>query len=228
MQEGFPKARWPHRLRGSKKWFVVLRIVFLINTYPRTSHSFIRREVLALEGQGSPVHRFAMRSRPQGPKDPGDLAEDSRTEHVLKARRIALLGSALGWMALRPGRAIPALMMAWQMGGRADAQFRHLVYLMETAYVASRCKALKINYIHAYLGTNSASVAALVGALGGPGLSFTTRGPEKFDAPLSLSLGEKVAASRFTVAIASFGRSQLCRWSDPAKWHKIKVVHWGD
>jgi colanic acid/amylovoran biosynthesis glycosyltransferase len=139
-----------------------------------------------------------------------------------------LLGSALGWMALRLGRAIPALMMAWQMGGRADARFRHLVYLMETAYVASRCKALKINYTHAHFGTNSASVAALVGALGGPGFSFTTRGPEKFDAPLSLSLGEKVAASHFTVAISSFGRSQLCRWSDPAKWHKIKVVHWGD
>ena len=67
----------------------------------------------------------------------------------------------------------------------------------------------------------------MVAALGGPGYSFTTHGPEEFDAPLSLSLGDKIARSRFAIAISSFGRSQLCRWTDPAHWHKIAVVHCG-
>ena len=31
----------------------------------------------------------------------------------------------------------------------------------------------------------------------------------------------------FTVAISQFGRSQLCRWADPADWDRIEVVHCG-
>jgi colanic acid/amylovoran biosynthesis glycosyltransferase len=40
-------------------------------------------------------------------------------------------------------------------------------------------------------------------------------------------LGEKVAASAFTVAISQFGRSQLCRWSSYEHWQKLQVVHCG-
>lgn len=52
-------------------------------------------------------------------------------------------------------------------------------------------------------------------------------GPEEFDQPLELSLGRKIQASAFTVAISSFGRSQLCRWVEPEYWDRIKVVHCG-
>lgn len=204
-----------------------LRIAYLVNTYPRASHSFIRREVLALERQGLHLHRFAMRSDRDHLKDPGDLAEDAACEHVLEVPRLILMRQAAGLLLRRPGRALAALGLALAMGGRANARARHLVYLIEAAYVAARCDRLGIVHLHAHFGTNSTTVAALVASLGGPGFSFTAHGPEEFDAPLALSLGQKVAASRFAVAISSFGRSQLCRWTDPAQWHKIKVVRCG-
>lgn len=204
-----------------------LRIAYLVNTYPRASHSFIRREVLALERQGIAVHRFAMRSDRASLKDAADLAEDARCEHVLEVPRLTLLRQAAGLVVRRPGRALAALGMAWAMGGRANARGRHLIYLIEAAYVAARCDRLGTSHLHAHFGTNSATVALLVAAVGGPGFSFTIHGPEEFDAPLSLSLGQKVAACRFAVAVSSYGRSQLCRWSDPAQWDKIKVVHCG-
>ena len=50
---------------------------------------------------------------------------------------------------------------------------------------------------------------------------------EEFDAPVALSLGEKAAAASFTVAVSSFGRSQLCRWAPVDIWPRIKVVHCG-
>jgi hypothetical protein len=56
-----------------------VKIAFLVNTYPRASHSFIRREIAALERQGVEVHRFAMRSDRGALADPADLAEDDRT-----------------------------------------------------------------------------------------------------------------------------------------------------
>jgi colanic acid/amylovoran biosynthesis glycosyltransferase len=36
-------------------------IAYLINQYPKVSHSFIRREIAAIEAQGLQVERFAMR-----------------------------------------------------------------------------------------------------------------------------------------------------------------------
>ncbi|HHX89099.1 MAG TPA: colanic acid biosynthesis glycosyltransferase WcaL, partial [Paracoccus sp.] len=38
-----------------------MRVAYLINQYPKVSHTFIRREILALEGQGVAVARFALR-----------------------------------------------------------------------------------------------------------------------------------------------------------------------
>ena len=49
----------------------------------------------------------------------------------------------------------------------------------------------------------------------------------RFDKPEFLKLGEKVARSKFAVAISEYGRSQLYRWTDHKHWNKIHVVHCG-
>ncbi len=38
-----------------------MRVAYLVNHYPAISHSFIRREILALEEVGVEVERFALR-----------------------------------------------------------------------------------------------------------------------------------------------------------------------
>lgn len=93
--------------------------------------------------------------------------------------------------------------------------------------MAARARALGLKHLHAHFGTNSADVARYAARMAGIGYSFTVHGPEEFDAPMALRLGEKIAEARFTVAVSSFGRSQLCRWVDPAHWHRIRVVHCG-
>ena len=60
-----------------------MRIAYLVNTYPKPSLSFIRREIQALERQGFEVRRFALRSDRDGLIDPADVAECGRTEFVL-------------------------------------------------------------------------------------------------------------------------------------------------
>jgi colanic acid/amylovoran biosynthesis glycosyltransferase len=52
-------------------------------------------------------------------------------------------------------------------------------------------------------------------------------GPEEFDAPMALSLGEKAHRALFAVTISSFGRSQLCRWTPLEDWPRIHIVHCG-
>jgi glycosyltransferase involved in cell wall biosynthesis len=102
-----------------------------------------------------------------------------------------------------------------------------LIYLAEACRLLGWVRDLGIQHVHSHFGTNSTEVAMLMYELGGPRYSFTVHGPEEFDKPGSLSLGEKVERSAFAVAISSFGRSQLYRWARSSHWQKIRVVHCG-
>ncbi|MBD3662401.1 glycosyltransferase [Sulfitobacter aestuariivivens] len=205
-----------------------MKIAYILNTYPQPSHSFIRREIRALEDDGHDVLRFAMRASDLPLTDPQDRAEKDKTEYVLAAGPRALLGAS--WRSLRrdAGDLWGAVKIAWQMGGVSDVgRLRHLIYLAEAAFVAERCREEAVTHAHAHFGTNAATVALLAARIGGPKFSFTVHGPEEFDAPRALSLGQKMAAADFTVAISQFGRSQLCRWAAPDDWGRIHVVHCG-
>lgn len=211
-----------------------MKIAYLVNTYPRASHTFIRREIAALERQGHNVLRLSMRSDRAALKDAADLAEDGRTEHVLEMGGRRLVATALGWMASRPGQALATLRLALVCGARGvggvpgtGGRLRHVIYWLEAAYIARRCNEQGVHHLHAHFGTNSTTVAMLARRMGGPDYSFTTHGPEEFDAPHALALGNKIAGAKAVVAISSYGRSQLCRWAPPDQWGKIAVVHCG-
>lgn len=211
-----------------------MNVGYLVNTYPRASHSFIRREIQAIERLGQPVKRFAMRSDRATLVDADDLAEDELTHHILSQSKARLVSAALAWCAGHPGGAMRAFGLAMLCGKRGaggvpgtGGRLRHLIYLLEAAYLAQACHEQKIDHIHAHFGTNSTTVAMLCAAMGGPAYSFTTHGPEEFDAPMALALDLKIANATFAVAISSFGRSQLARWVPQADWPKLHVVHCG-
>lgn len=211
-----------------------LKIAYLVNTYPRGSQTFVRREILALERLGWDIHRFAMRSDRAALVEPADMAEDARTEHVLELGAGRLVASALGWMARNPKGAARAFVMALRCGAQGaggtpgtGGRLRHMIYLVEAAHLARRCHDLRLPHLHAHFGTNSATVAMLSALMGGPGYSFTVHGPEEFDAPRALSLGTKADHALFSVAISGYGRSQLYRWTDAQTWPRLHVVHCG-
>lgn len=205
-----------------------MNIAYLVNTYPRPPLTFIRREIRALERQGVTVHRFAMRHELSALCDPADLEEHARTEHVLDHGAWRLGLALVAAMLRAPRRGMRALGLALRMGRDAPGgRLRQLIYLTEAAWLARRCRALGVQHLHGHFGTNPATVALLLQALGGPGYSFTVHGPEEFDQPRAFHLGLKMRHARFTVAISAFGRSQLCRWANAADWPRIEVVHCG-
>ncbi|MCB5408589.1 glycosyltransferase [Pseudogemmobacter faecipullorum] len=211
-----------------------MKIAYLVNTYPLPSQTFIRREILALERSGWTVQRFAMRSGRERLSDPADLAEDGRTEHLLKRGLPGLAKTALPFALRRPRAALAALRLALACGGRGaggapgtGGRLRHLVYWLEAAEVARRCHELRMPHIHAHFGTNSTTVAMLAAVIGGLGYSFTTHGPEEFDAVRAHSLAEKLQGADFAVAISAFGRSQLCRQARLEDWPRLHVIHCG-
>jgi colanic acid/amylovoran biosynthesis glycosyltransferase len=205
-----------------------MRIAYLITQYPKESHTFIRREIAALEALGVAVERIALRGWRGALPDALDRAERERTRYVLRSGAGGLVAALVRALCASPARFLGALCLALRMARGAERALPyHLAYLAEACVVARWMRAAGASHLHAHFGANSAEVAMLVNALGGRPYSFTVHGPHEFDRPLFIGLGEKVRRSAFVVAVSSFGRSQLYRWIDHRDWAKVKVIHCG-
>jgi colanic acid/amylovoran biosynthesis glycosyltransferase len=205
-----------------------VRIAYFINQYPKVSHSFIRREILALERHGFEILRIALRGWDGELVDGEDLRERECTRYVLQGGVTRLALPLVSTLLTRPYDFFAALGLALRMGQHADRSWLyHLVYLAEACRMLPWLKDFGAQHLHAHFGTNSAEVAMLVHVLGGPRYSFTVHGPEEFDKPKFIHLGEKIRRAAFVVAISSFCRSQVFRWVEQSCWDKVKVVHCG-
>lgn len=205
-----------------------LRIAYFVNQYPKVSHSFIRREIQALERQGFDIQRLALRGWDAELVDAEDQRERERTRYILEGGLPSLLLAVFGVFLKTPGRFLSALKLAFRMSCGAERPLPyHLICLAEACCLRQWLEAFGARHVHAHFGTNSAEVVMLCRALGGPPYSFTVHGPEEFDKSRHIQLGEKVRHSAFVVAISSYGRSQLYRWVEHADWPKVEVVHCG-
>ncbi|WP_151669218.1 glycosyltransferase family 4 protein [Nitrincola schmidtii] len=205
-----------------------MKVLYLVNQYPKISHTFIRREIQALEKLGVDVVRVTSTNNPDELVDQDDIYELSKTRLLVKGQASALL-KALIFVALkRPVPFLKALKLSFRMAVKANFRFiHHLAYLAEACLLLKISQEEKVDHIHAHFGTNPAAIATLTRILGGPTYSFTVHGPEDFDHPAELSMADKIHHASFVVAITSFCKSQLFRWCDFQHWKKIEIVHCG-
>jgi colanic acid/amylovoran biosynthesis glycosyltransferase len=205
-----------------------MRVAYLVNQYPMVSHSFIRREILALEGLGASVLRVASRGWDATLVDPADLAEREKTHYLLQAGAVRVIGSVFRTFASNPVRFLRTTLLAARMARMSNRPLPvHIAYLAQACHLRDLARKERIGHVHAHFGTNSTEVAMLCAALGGPRYSFTVHGPEEFDMPAGLHLKEKVEGAEFVAAISSFGRSQLYRWIAHEQWGKVQEVRCG-
>jgi glycosyltransferase involved in cell wall biosynthesis len=203
-----------------------LKVAYLINDYPKVSHSFIRREIQSLERRGFQVQRIAVRGWKDPLPDESDQHERAKTQYVLRSGALALIASTVLALLRSPKRFSMALGLALRMAGHSDRPLAfHMAYLAEACRVAAWLRVSGACHIHAHFGTNSTEVAMLAALIGGPSYSFTVHGPEEFLRPIGLP--EKIRRCSFVVAVSCFGRSQLYLWARYADWNKVKVVHCG-
>jgi colanic acid/amylovoran biosynthesis glycosyltransferase len=204
-----------------------MRIAYFTNYYPAVSHTFIRREIRAIEALGVTVFRYALRPD-QDMIDIEDKSEEKRTRYILKSgvgEIVRCFVVALLTQPLALGRTIHE---AVKMGAHSDRGiFRHLIYVAEAAVLANWCRRDAIQLVHAHFGTNPAAIAMFAWQLSGIPYSFTAHGPEEFEKAALLSLDVKLQNSAFAVCVSSFGRSQFMRCSRTDQWPKAVVVHCG-
>lgn len=205
-----------------------MTIAYLVNQYPKVSHSFIRREIAGVEAMGIRVARFSIRSLGSELVDEVDKLEQELTQVVLGIGKVGLLLALIRVAITRPVRFLSAILLMLQVGLHSErGLLRHFAYLAEACVLLRWFSDAGIAHVHAHFGTNSTTVAMLCHVLGGPPYSFTVHGPEEFDKVQTISLTEKINRAAFVVAVSSFGKSQLYRWCEREHWAKIHVVHCG-
>ncbi|HKQ71337.1 MAG TPA: glycosyltransferase [Polyangiaceae bacterium] len=205
-----------------------MKLAYLVNQYPKVSHTFIRREIAAIEDLGLEVDRFSLRGTRESLEDDADEVERLRTRVVLDAGLGGLARAGL-WMGMtRPRRLLRGAKLAYSVGRRSDRGIlRHVVYLAEACALARWLERAGCRHLHAHFGTNSTTVAMLCREIGGPPFSFTVHGPEEFDKPDFIGLAEKIERCAFAAAVSNHGLGQLYRRSHLRHWSKLHLVRCG-
>ncbi len=203
-----------------------MKIAYFVNEYPKASHSFIRREILALERQGFEVLRLSLRGWENELPDPADQAERARTRHVLRGGLVGSILPTLAALLRSPVRFVRAMRLAAHMSRDSERPLAyHLIYIMEACRILEWVREFGAERIHVHFGDNSTEIVMLARVLGGPPYSFTAHGPNEFQRHWGLD--QKVRHAEFAVAISSYGRSQLYLRCEARDWPKVKIVHCG-
>src|SRR5581483_3559644 len=139
-----------------------MRIAYFINQYPAVSHTFIRREICALEAGGSTIIRYALESSPNAFPDLQDEIERKKTRYILGAGIQVFFGCLCRTILTQPKAFLRALRLAVQIGWRSDrGLLRHFAYILEALVLAEWSRQEAVEHIHAHFGTNSTTVAML-------------------------------------------------------------------
>src|SRR5262245_20109111 len=126
-----------------------MRIAYFTNQYPAVSHTFIRREIQALEALDVTVVRYALWSTDKL-VHPEDETEQRRTRFVCQAGSPELVGCMLTALK-RPFGILRMLAIALKMGYRSDrGLLRHLAYAVEGIVLAAWSSRDRVEHVHAH------------------------------------------------------------------------------
>ena len=207
---------------------VHLRIGYLMNSYPMTSTTFIRREIESLEALGLQIRRYAVRHWGEKLVDPLDVAEQERTHYLLTGNARALVLSFFVVFLTNPLGLLRGLALWLRVCRNSGAlTIRHFAYLLQATYFYRRSRQDGLQHVHVHFSTNATTVAMLARRMGGVSYSFTAHGPDEFVDPTVSSLSLKVENAAFVAAISHYCKVLLVRFSSFAHWDKIVIVHCG-
>lgn len=206
-------------------------MAYLVNRYPETSLTTVRREISAVVGCGVEVLRFAHRPSMQPLAGTSDQAEAELTEYLATGSLFGLVSSLAGVFISHPRGVSKAL---GQLLGLKPLKMRNLSYLLLASRLVERMKAGGAEHLHVHFAQSSAIVAMLARSIGGPQWSMTVHGPEDLvpenhrvlsmlvlNASATVAISEWAAESIRRIVLPSIGRMRVigmgvdCEFLDP-------------
>lgn len=203
------------------------RFAYLVSQYPAFNHTFILREIRSLRQQGFTIPVVSIRAcdRNATHLTSEEREELDQTWYVKPIGIFGLLLQALLVAFTRPAGFLAGLALCIRLAGwDLLRQARYAFYFLEAAAAARYLHGLGISHFHVHF---SSTVGLLMTRIFPLTMSMTIHGPDEFNDPAGFHMADKVSASRVVVAISSYCRSQLLRFSRPADWDKVAVARLG-
>lgn len=206
-------------------------IAYLTGEYPKVSHTFILREIRALEALGLDIRPLSVRRAPAKAVVGVDQEAEARRTWVLQAAAknpVTLIGAHLALLIRRPGAWLRAARLARATcpPGAKEALWQ-VFYFLQAAVLVRHLQAIGAVHLHNHFANSSCSVTLLASEMSGIPFSFTMHGPSEFFEAEKWRLDVKVARAAFVAAISHYCRSQLMYFSPRAHWDRIRIVHCG-
>ncbi|KGY13318.1 hypothetical protein NM22_07500 [Vibrio tubiashii] len=201
-----------------------MTILYVINQYPKISHTFIRREIIEMEAQGKTILRSSIRRPPETLVDVADIVEEGKTHYIISG--ISAISRNLLKGLTTKGLWDSAKFFVSYMA-KSRKKFKSLLYYVEALCLAGRYKNDSVEHIHAHFGTNSADVAMFTSKMLGVPFSFTIHGADELDNFQDYSITKKVEQSLKTFCVCSYIAAQVKRKTQLEDHHKVSVAKCG-
>jgi colanic acid/amylovoran biosynthesis glycosyltransferase len=212
-----------------------MRISYLSTHYPLVSHTFIQREILALQDLGFEVFPVALNQAHDG-----DLLTDIDRSEAARTHYVKGLGKGrIARSLLATGLRHPLAMAQGVLSARAGtgldlkAGLKRELQFLEAVLVWRHSVRSRATAIHAHFGQAPATVARFAAAFGrrtGRGAqswSVTMHGWHEFVTEDTSDLKRKIDDAALVVGISDFTHAQLMRISNPDCWDHLAVVRCG-
>ena len=212
-----------------------MRIAYLSTDYPAVSHTFIQREIHALEARGIEVVPITLNRAPDAQLLTDLDRSDAARTFVVKSASAGVAVTLATTMLRHPLATLRGIRRAF--GGTHGDLTRirkQLLQFLEALLVWRHCRAERCDGLHAHFGQVPATVAWFTAAFandvhrsGRFTWSVTIHGWHEFVTEDTSRLADKLDAADGVVCISSFTRSQLMRIGPVSAWPKIDVVRCG-
>ncbi len=203
-------------------------LAVVVSHYPALSHTFIRREVVALRGLDVLVHTCSIHRA-----EPGALIADADREEAKRTIAVRPVGleSVLGALAVRPSwvdRTLLELARAfWAViAGGAKTRLHPLFYFAEAKILVADLAFMKVGHIHAHFANSGGEVALIASRLLGAGFSLTLHGQSDLEQTHPRRLTALVNEAAFVVCVTDAMREAVAA-RVPGSRSKLHVVRCG-
>jgi colanic acid/amylovoran biosynthesis glycosyltransferase len=201
-----------------------LRVAYLISQYPRLTHGFILQEVRELRTLGCHIQTFSVSAadRPECELSEAEREEYRQTFYIKAQSILSICESHLRVFLCRPSAYLCGLLFALRLGKwRPDRVLYSLFYFIEAVILGDQLRKANLSHIHSHF---TSTLALLVTKMFPVTMSATIHGFREFRDPDGFHLARKLRASKFTIAISDYCRSQLMLECPPQLWDKIGVI----
>jgi glycosyltransferase involved in cell wall biosynthesis len=180
------------------------KIIYLLDSFPALSETFVLQEILELQRKGLLIHVFSLFEPSAAEVAKGEWSASIPVTYVSHQSRSSLLIMAIRRLRQSPWRFVRTALLTLAHHNLRTA----LSYLCYGVFVAEQIEGQRVDHLHAHFAMGGASVAQIVSLLTAIPYSFTAHAYDIYLASRS-TLAYKMRRAHFVVTCSSYNKHYL-------------------